>query len=38
MSALTYTIPKFELFAVDWAILIIYFFFVLGVGFTLSGT
>ncbi|MDD3915084.1 MAG: sodium:solute symporter family protein [Bacteroidales bacterium] len=36
MSALTYTIPKFELFAVDWAILIIYFFFVLGVGFTLK--
>ncbi|MDI9400933.1 MAG: sodium:solute symporter family protein [Limisphaerales bacterium] len=36
MSIPTYTIPKFDLLAVDWSILIIYFIFVLGVGFALK--
>ncbi|MBR6460640.1 MAG: hypothetical protein IKS95_02280, partial [Verrucomicrobia bacterium] len=33
---LTYTIPKFTLAGVDWAVLLIYFLFVVGVGFALK--
>ena len=33
---LTYTIPKFTLTGVDWTILLIYFLFVVGVGFALK--
>ena len=36
MNALAVVIPKFQLAGVDWAVLLIYFIFVIGVGFALK--
>ena len=36
MDTMTYTLPKFTLQGVDWTVLIVYFLFVLGVGFALK--